>query len=656
MLFRSLMRRAHENNADTTLFSDGELTDHRVDAALRTFGTKTTPSCLPNVELVRNCVTELYENQSDILRHIEQAYVSSDDLDSDAWIANMADSLNLFAPTLSAVIDVSMKSPEIFIAKNDVHCTNIGCFAEKPVILTPDDPISEVDDQLSTEEEVESSEPMEVYAPAAKPVHTGIMFKPPSVKVTSSKRSAYNQGEPRIIRNYSFKYHGYGTVKTATRVNDFLEVPTAQHKHPVKYALQFFCSTVISSLSTKVLSSHHLIVGTFAEALSVFYWNKVAIPCLEDPADHIKPDDREHQKWLAAAGHFDMQTHFGLKPLMFFTSDTRYLDTFKRINKYDDCVIYHPACDYIKLLRDSANAALLYKFPKFEGGGKAIQIKLWDRRHQVATYTFKVTPLEGTYHLYSFANCYRLHPIFRTKDMLLGNELPAIHFLKVAICGLNKTTVVPIKTVPDDREVSPDVRPLPALCPIDPNMKYDEYFGRPYLLSVSLKSPDIVVRAIDLITREQHIHRKHGTLLAGVLDAVWLAFKLDGYYRVVRVLYSSITEVVDAGLPEHVIDIMSVLGYMTNMGPSRVLCGHGFKRDGWYVPVETVFGMRIGGSYMGGFSHGFPENISMLLPLCTTKVITKVSAYAAPSKAKDAMDFLLGVRDISVAIDGEGVA
>jgi len=617
------MSRAREE-AHCSTYDDGELTNSRVEGILDSTACTVTPSVLPNVELVRCAVREVSEHQTEILDLIDETYENGRNLDPEEFLVSMSDAISIHAPCFSSIIDNSRINAYMFLSKNDMRSTALGAFRQ------PKDASTFMVDGV---ENVSTPFVPPMHTPTDKKgYHPGITFMPTAVETKFSKLSARNDGEPRIITNYRMNYHGPSQVRTMNKINQVTTVPVDQHKHPIRYALQFFASTIYSTLSARQMENYIILAGTVTEALSImkYYGTTVQSFTAHGAIECEKKYANDYKKFISCGGVFDVAKYIGMKGYILITADYIVAEQFKQVVDIDDYIIYVPSCDYTKLLRDNSNKALLFDFPKFNGMASA-RVKFWDRRHAVAQYDLRITPSPNSYDVNSFTKIYRRHPIFSTKILMYENEAPALHFLKICIIGKLKTDIVPRRIVDKDDTGLPDVRPILGMSPIDPNAMYKEFQGSPTLCHVSVRQDDITVRFVDLLTRLHYTRKLRETHVEGSLDFSLICFYNGFNYIIASMIYSS-TGVVSSELPDYVYDVCAAFGYFASDFASKKVCGQGFKRDYFYVNTDPNFAVTKPKSYYsGGFTHGHCEGVVTLLPLATTKVIALVSHYITPS-------------------------
>lgn len=610
---------------------------------LATTAARTTPSVLPNIELVRCVVRELYENKDDFMSYVDDLWENADNYSGDEFLTAASEAFDMFTPTLNSIIDVSMKNSDIFLAKNDFRSSCVGGFQadfDKPMedILTPAEQHSGIP-----------------FVPLNND-RPGISYFPSKVKTVSTKLSARKDGEPRYITNYRLLYHGTDAIRVASKINSTVDCQSSEHKHPIRYALQFFASTVVNCILS-IVPDHIIVVGTVTEAFSVIKWTGVVPYALID--DSFEQDKYPaHKALFEKTGIMKFESMFNdFRPIIFITGDSRCVDIFEAKNPFEGAIRYFPVCDYLKLLRDNANKALLYQSPKFNGMDE-VRLRFWDKAHKVATYTLKATPnSKGDYDALPFSGSYRLHPLYANdqKKCLLENELVSLHFLKIAIRGKRTNVMVPTKELPNLLWdiLGPDVRAIPAFSPIDVNLKYREHFGIPMLVHLAIRSEDLTLRIVNLESRYQCNYRKRDSSVSGIADYVLLAFKKDDSFELASMLYSSQPHVLEPGFPAALIDVLMVVGFFKTPLANRVLCGSGFRHDGYYVLLDPVYAITKPTSLkVSAFKHPYEENWNMLLPVSTTKVIAKVTHYVKASNETDFMHNILGIKSaVSIQID-----
>jgi len=616
-------------------FPEGYLSVESLDQGMAKTVCRVTPSAVPNFELVRRAVNEIYLSKDDILSNIEDVYNSGTDLEAGEWLQCMSDAMSIHAPTFSSIIETSMKDPLIFVNRNDY------CNSQPPAChLDQSDHTkgqSEVSPHYSVAELTDQDLP-----------HPGIGFFP--TKVCTSYSVDERFAEPKIIQNYSYQDNhtskAYGGV-----IQHCVTVPVEEHKHPLRYALKDFAASVFNVYNKG--PGFTRVVYTATEALSVMYLTGLKPYCLLDDiilTDKHKKFRKQYDAWMTDAGKFNPLKVQGT--VIFATgSPDGYLMMRERGLK--QVVYYYPVVDTTRLLRDM-NKACSYRAPRHDGSGR-VTLSLWDKYHHVAEYTLSCTPHAGEYALTPYTSIALKLDLSPEKISLFKQEASCLHFLKVAIKNVGADEVcVPTLEFRPLWDANLCVRTIPSITPVDYHRKFVAWDGIPLMCHFQLRQGDIRLHIVDLVTRKQTTFRQSRDTIAGVLDVVLLCFKQERNICYAATLYDS--NGTNWGLTKTVVDLMSYFKFFSTfsaaVGGTKAVFFDTFSSKKWYVPEDGYFAV-LKGTWRSACSHDQESNDTIGLPLCHASAGATILHYFTPGFNDSAdLDVVLGISDVSVSVDG----
>jgi len=544
----------------------------------------------------------------------------------------MYECFNLNTPTMVGVIAETCKNPEILICKNDKRSTLLGQFKSQ-----------------SKENRLENDK-----AVVADGHHPGVSFFPPAVKI---EQTLCEDG-PGMVRHYFKQNKVQYFNKPSTlpyRIDEASECDPQQHKHPMRYAMRAFALSVYQNLPSVVFDTNtEIFVGTIEEAMTIKYYTGKDVRSITWMGLMKAKEDNPNltDEWLLTTGVVgDIKFGFSTKfKQALITSNNYAISLWKNNDETMDQMLFHPCVNYIKLLRDNSNRAMLYNFPKIDTTTNTMSMRLVDRNNKTSSYILPYTPTTEAYHIVSFAQYYKRHPMWlnKSKADFLSHQLSVLHYLQVAMINMN-----PVAMIATHRFYAFDehdhVLPLPVMQPYDKDALYEEFSGTPYIVDLKVAGQTAMAHNINYITRKAGTMKMDIAGCSANFRAILLCFCNDGFFTVAKVLADSIVTV-NNGLSEHLASVLERMKYFTTVTPGKRVCSGPLDRGYYYVRIDGALA-DIAKYVKGEDKHGKAINTSIAFPFTSVKVAAIVKNYFYLEPNERNMDGMMGILDVAEIVD-----
>lgn len=597
---------------------------------------------MPNYQMVRECAYELERNRDNLMADIDQTIQDAYHYSPEDFINSMYGCFKTNIPLVTGVIEEVCKHPEVLVVKNDSRSTLLGAFKDPNAGCVP---VPGHEQQIPEPEHA-------VHTPG---VHSGVQFYPPAIKVKETKLSAVDETSMRYITTPKIQY--FNKPSTRPFKNHFCdEVPRNEHKHPMKFALELFASTIINS-SPQIVEDRGatITLGTITEALSVYHYTRRFYNVLSSTgykkAKIEQPDN--YSLWLRHSKVISPNDLGELKVNYLITADIDCVNAWRKESVTKDSPIIHPALNYIKLLKDNANRAMCYSFPKVDQQSHTLSIKLTDRHRKVCTYVMPYTPSPDSYWTISFSHYYKKHPLWSNpikKPKMLA-DLPALHALQVATVNFQKVAICPTKQFiesPGNEEKY--FLPLPVMSPRMKNAIYQEYNGKPYLVHIIAAGSSLTAKNINYVTREQTTVIIDIPGSSATFQALCIAFENSGIMTLAKVLCDTAC-ILSQGIPDHILAAARRLGYFTTFNTCRHVHSQQMLREYWYLHQDDQF-CNVCSYESDNIDHEFARTVSLGIPMTSTRVKAVADSYFTNTEGEPFLKALLGIHDpTTVTID-----